>query len=495
LAREVNLSLSGRRIEFICVAVLAVIVLRGVVATTTPLSYDEAYYWLWSRHLASGYYDHPPLIAFLIRGGTALFGDTSIGVRLLPWLLSATASLAVWRAGAILLKNEYAGALAALIFNLMPMVGVESLVATPDAPQIAAAAWLMLALAKVAETGRGPWWIAAGIAAGFALLSKYTAFFLGAGILVWLALVPEQRRWFASFWPYIGATIALLMFLPVVLWNAEHGWVSFAAQFGRLEAGGFTLRYLGEFLAGQVALATPFIAILGIAGIVMILRSRDAMHSERALLVAMIAPATLYFLWHSLHDRVQGNWPSFLYPALAIAASAACLHVAESGGSSVLRFSRRVAVPLAAFMLALIYAQALWGVVPRVRDPVSRLLAVGMNRVVDDIESLRERMRADTILTTNYALTGWLSFYMSTHPPIVQINERFRYMNEPSPAPSLFAGPMLYVTEMRNDQASLLAMRFARVTPLAHIARYRNGATIDEYAVYSVEGLKGEPFF
>jgi hypothetical protein len=209
----------------------------------------------------------------------------------------------------------------------------------------------------------------------------------------------------------------------------------------------------------------------------------------------MMAPATIYFLWHSLHDRVQGNWPSFLYPVLAIAASAACLQLAERRGPSVLRFSRRFAVPLAAFMLALIYAQALWGVVPRVRDPVSRLLAVGMNRVVDDIESLREHARADTILTTSYALTGWLSFYMPTHPPTIQINERFRYGNEPSPAPSLFAGPMLYVTEMRNDQSSLLATRFAHVMPLAHIARYRNGATIDEYAVYSVEGLKAEPFF
>ena len=77
----------------------------------------------------------------------------------------------------------------------------------------------------------------------------------------------------------------------------------------------------------------------------------------------------------------------------------------------------------------------------------------------------------------------------------VAIRSRFRYVNEPPPAPSLFTGPLLYVTEMRNDQASLLATRFAHVTPLAHIARYRNGATIDEYAVYRVEGLKGEPFF
>src|SRR4029079_440246 len=143
--------------------------------------------------------------------------------------------------------------------------------------------------------------------------------------------------------------------------------------------------------------------------------------------------------------------------------------------------------------IALIYAQALWGVVPRLRDPVSRLLAVGMVRVGDDIESLRVATQAKTILTTSYALTGWLNFYMPEHPPVVQVNERYRYINEPPPDSALFAGPMLYVTERRNDQSALLTARFANVKELAQIARYRNGATIDEYRIYSVEGLKTEP--
>ena len=488
-----KLSFAERRGLVLCIAIAVIVLVRGLIAAVTPLSFDEAYYWLWSKHLASGYLDHPPLIAFAIRGGTALFGNTSAGVRLVPWLISVAASWAVWRAGAIILESEYAGALAAVLFNLMPMIGVESLVATPDAPEIGAAAFLLLALAKIAQTGRGAWWVAAGVAAGFALLSKYTAFFLGAGILVWLAFVPRERRWFASFWPYLGAAIALLMFVPVVLWNAAHGWVSFAMQFARVDSGGWTLRYLGEFLGGQLVLATPFIAVLGTAGIVMILRSPDARRSRPALLGAMIAPATVYFLWHSLHDRVQGNWPSFLYPAFAIAAAAAYANAAEVSTSSVLLVSRRFAVPLAAAMVALIYAQALWGIVPRVRDPVSRLLAVGMDRVADDIESLRAQNHANGVLTTSYALTGWLSFYLPTHPPVVQLNERTRYLNEPPPPSGLFDGPLLYVTEMRNDQASLLSARFATVMPLAHIARYRNGATIDEYAVYRVEGPKGEP--
>ena len=69
------------------VAVAILLLLRLVVAGMLPLSADEAYYWLWSRHLAAGYYDHPPAIAFLIRAGTALFGDTAFGVRLFAVLL------------------------------------------------------------------------------------------------------------------------------------------------------------------------------------------------------------------------------------------------------------------------------------------------------------------------------------------------------------------------------------------------------------------------
>ena len=83
----------------------AIILARGLVAGLTPLSYDEAYYWLWSKTLAGGYYDHPPAIAFVIRAGTMLFGDTSLGVRFIPWLLSVAASFAVYRAGTILLAS------------------------------------------------------------------------------------------------------------------------------------------------------------------------------------------------------------------------------------------------------------------------------------------------------------------------------------------------------------------------------------------------------
>jgi 4-amino-4-deoxy-L-arabinose transferase-like glycosyltransferase len=72
---------------------LAAGLVRLGVGTTTPLFPDETYYWEWSRRLAAGYFDHPPVIALLIRAGTAVAGDTPLGVRLLPILAGVAAAL------------------------------------------------------------------------------------------------------------------------------------------------------------------------------------------------------------------------------------------------------------------------------------------------------------------------------------------------------------------------------------------------------------------
>mgnify|MGYP003345811176 FL=1 len=101
---------------------------------------------------------------------------------------------------------------------------------------------------------------------------------------------------------------------------------------------------------------------------------------------------------------------------------------------------------------------------------------------------------AKAVLTTNYAPTGWLAFYLPSHTPVVQINERYRWLNEPEPDAALFDGPLLYVTNARNDLQNEVARKFMRVEPLARIPRRANGFTMEEYAVYLVEGLRGPLF-
>ena len=473
-------------------AIAALTLLRAAAAAFLPLSADEAYYWLWSRHLAAGYFDHPPAIAFVIRSGTLIFGDTSLGVRFGALILSLVASAFVWRSAATLLEDEVAGARACLFFNLTLMVSVETLAATPDAPAVATASAFLSMLAKLRQSQDGRWWLATGLAAGLSLLSKYTAFFLGAGVLAWLIFSPSARRWFVSPWPYLGGFLALAIFLPNLFWNASHGWATFVFQLSRVAAGHLTFRFLLEFLGAQILLATPFIFALAALGLAFSSRDRD---SATFLLAALVFPSAVYFLVHSLHDRIQGNWTCFLYPALAIAAADAWAKTDwNSLSEPVWRLSRRLAVPVAAVLLLAVYAQALFGIVPLGRsDPLARLLAVGMADVTGKVEQLSAEHHAAAILTTDYASTAWFSFSLPSHSKVVQLNEEQRYLDAPRPDQRLLSQPLLYVVEERLDRHAFVAAHFTSVVPVAHVDRVRRGVAIAHYVIYRVGGLIGAP--
>jgi 4-amino-4-deoxy-L-arabinose transferase-like glycosyltransferase len=475
---------STERPAYLFLFVAALTVLRFIAGAVLPLSADEAYYWLWSKHLAAGYYDHPPAIAYLIRGGTMVFGDTSIGVRCLSLLSSVPASWFVWRSGAILLHDERAGGLACLLFNLTLMVAVETMAATPDAPLIACAAGFLFSLVKLDETQDGRWFLALGLAGGLSLLSKYTGFFLGVGALTWLVWEPRAQRWLLSPWPYVGAAVALILFAPNLWWNAIHGWMTFAFQFGRIGAGHFTLRFLAEFLGAQLVLASPFIFILMVLGL--------ATHRYPSLIVAMVLPGLLYFALHSLHDRVQGNWPCFLYPALSITAVAATRAEWRGWWRMIARWSRILAVPFASALLVACYAQATFGLAPLGhQDPFARLLGVGFNDVAREIEHDRLDAKAVAIVTTDYATTAWFAYY--THLPVIQINEDNRWQNAPRANVALLRRPLLYVTEQTRDQHELVATHFGTMTTLPPIIRQRGGEAISRYLVYRINGFGGPP--
>ena len=467
----------------------ALFFLRLVAGAVLPLSADEAYYWLWSQHLAAGYYDHPPAIALLIAAGTVLFGKTAFGVRFCGILLSFAATGLVWHSAAILLKDKRAGLRAALLFNATLMVTVEMLAATPDTPQIFTAAAFLWAIAKVVETGNGRWWLAVGIAGGLGLLSKYSTLFLGLGALVWLFANPPARRWLVSPWPYLGALLAGLIFLPNIVWNAQHGWATFAFQFGRIAGHQLTLKYLGELIGAEAALASPFVLVLAVMGICAA-RRRDPAQS---LIACLIWPSIGYFLIHALHDRVQGNWPCYLFPALVLAALAAAADDWTGWKKPLAARSAKLALPVALVLVAAGYAQALLGVVPMGRkDPLARLLAIGMPHVVRDLGELKVANHAERILTTDYASTGWFAFYSPY--PVVSLGEDMRWPNAAPLSAADFAQPALYIAEDRHDLHRLVAASFVSVSEIARIDRMRDDKAIAHYLVYRVSGPKGTAF-
>src|SRR5215471_7705079 len=261
------MSPGDRLVRNTVLTILALTALRLLAAAWTPLTFDEAYYWLWSRHLAFGYYDHPPMVALLIRAGTLIAGDTELGVRLVSVLLALPMSFAIYRAASILFGGVRVAATAAIMLNVTLMVAVGTMIVTPDAPLLVTSSFVLLFLAKVLQSSRGAWWLAVGAATGAALLSKYTALFFGPAILIWLLSVPKLRHWLLSPWLYLGGLVALALFIPVIHWNAEHQWVSFIKQLGRARIEDFRPAFIGELVPTQIAFATPLVFILGAMGL------------------------------------------------------------------------------------------------------------------------------------------------------------------------------------------------------------------------------------
>jgi len=482
-------ALRERRYEAaVAATILALVVVRLACAAVIPLSFDESLYWLWSKHLAGGYLDHPPVNPIMIRLGTTLFGDTEFGVRAISVLSALPASLAVWRAGAILFGDDRLGATAALYFNLTLVVAVGSIITTPDNAVVVATTLLFYTLAKLAATGRGEWWLAIGVAFGVGMLSKYTTLFFAVSILAWLLLVPELRKWLLTPWPWLSGVIAVAVFSPTLIWNAEHGWASFLYQFKRLGVHEWSLHF-GEFLAAQIGLATPPIFVHGCMGLGATLRGKGGPRAARVLINAMVWPLLIYFVFHTFHGRVEGNWPEPIIVAFVVAAAVAVEKVKWAGVSATVTSWSRFAVPICLLIAACAYAQAAFGVVPLGPiDPTAHALGAGWKELGVEIDDVRERLGAPIVLTTDYGVTGWLKFYLPSHPPVAQMNARMRYVDAPLPDPALFAGAIMYVCPYDCAELVIVRPRFASVELVTTLTRTRRGVPIDQWLIYRLSG-------
>ncbi len=244
-----------RAMIFSAVAVL----IRLVAMCIVPLIPEEAYYWMYGQNPQLSYYDHPPMVAWVIRAGTMLLGDTEIGVRLFGALLSITSSLLMYRFAQLWFDARTALASAVLILILPVYFGI-GFVAPMDSALCFFWLTCLLAVSFAFKRNQGRWWYLAGIALGGALLSKYSALFLGAGVLLAATSTRDGRKQLRTIHPYLGGLLALAIFSPVLIWNVRHDWASFRFQFiERYANDRFNLRTPLLFFGLQLLVLTPIL--------------------------------------------------------------------------------------------------------------------------------------------------------------------------------------------------------------------------------------------
>jgi dolichol-phosphate mannosyltransferase len=334
------------------------VVLRLIYAGSVEMMPEETYYWSYSRHLDFGYLDHPPMVAWLIRLGTDLFGQTEFGVRAGALCCGAVTSLFVYK----LARNLFgeASALAALLLTQsLPYFFLSGFLMTPDAPLAAAwaASLYFLERALIGNQSRA-WWLA-GVSLGIGMISKYSIAILAPVMMAFMVWDPNSRHWLRRKEPYLAALLALALFSPVLVWNAQHEWVSFAFQTSRrvAEAPQFALHKL---IGSIIVLITPT-GLLAVAGVLWTWPHRreglpEAARRRRLFTLAILVPLSVFAAF-SLRHEVKLDWTGPLWTA-ALPAMAFAMIAVDANISRLSAWIRAAWMPTMITML-LIYGAGL----------------------------------------------------------------------------------------------------------------------------------------
>ncbi|MDP2279266.1 MAG: glycosyltransferase family 39 protein, partial [Nitrospirota bacterium] len=340
------------------------------------LSPDEAHYWEWSRRLDLSYYSKGPMIAYLIAFGTAIFGDNVFGIRIMAVVSSALSSIFLYLLGKKMF-DERTGLAAAVLMQIVPLYSAYGVLFTIDSPFIFFWVLSLYLFWRAVEQKSNRavvnsqipphppllkggikgglsslvtrysslnLWLLLGISIGFGLLTKYTMAFFYICALLFLLASKQHRRILLTKEPYISLALSLIIFSPVIIWNAAHDWVTLRHTAGQAHISGQWsrlgespvvtvvsdqwLKHFSEFLGSQIGIITPIIFGMMFYAVFKLKTQNSKLKTE--FLFWFSIPIIVFFLLKSFQGKVQANWALPAYAAGFIAFSAVFISRWES---------------------------------------------------------------------------------------------------------------------------------------------------------------------
>ncbi len=491
--------------RFTIVFLVVTSVLRLCLLPMKELAADEAYYWDWSRHLALGYYDQGPLIAYLIRLTTAVAGVNEFGVRLGVWGVSCGTLLGAY-VFTCRFASAKAGFLTVLFLALTPLFTAGSLIATYDPPLVFFWMLSLLALERAlfASDGRSQdrGWAAAGLWSGLGLLSKHTMLFIAPCLLLFLLLSRPHRRWLSRPHPYLAFLLMLLLYSGVLWWNATHHWWTFG-HLGYLvgKDAGTPLRRFGDLIGSQALLIGPGLFLGGLWALWKTARyGREQTATEapamglpavdttwetprgdvphfsqtaRLFLCCFGLPVLAFFCLMTFKAKVQANWApcGWITPTIALA-----IFLADARNLPH-RAAQRVRLQIAAIALTsgvltllLLFPQLrlALGIQQKSGDDIENKMTGGrqMGREAGAILAEMQKEGRPVFLAGNdYQTCALLAFYVPGHPQTYDLFMGYRlnfYAAHVEELKAHMGANALYVNETTGEDSELHTL-FERV--------------------------------
>jgi 4-amino-4-deoxy-L-arabinose transferase-like glycosyltransferase len=498
------------RLGYVLIAAVFIGRLIYIASGRIELSEDEAYQWLWSKHLALSYFSKPPLIAYVQWLGTHLFGDTELGVRFFSPVCAAVGSLVALRFFAKYVSTR-AGFWLVTVLDVTPLVAVGSTLMTVD--PLLVLFWSLAMFAgwrAVQPDGNAKHWVLVGLWMGLAFLSKYTALFQWLCWTAFFALWKPARVHLRRPGPYIALAINALCALPVIIWNTQHDWVtiSHVASNARLDEGWrFSIGAPLEFLGGTFGLLHPlFFAATVWAAVAMWKRYPN--DPLLRFFFAMGAPLFLVYGFYTLHSSVLLNWiAASVIPLFCVMVTFWERRFTE--GARHIRSMLSIALFLGAFAVVLLHETNLVKkfanqYLPPRADPLRRVR--GWTQMARLVARERAKFEADGkpvfVIAGHYGSAGLLSFYMPEaraslgSAPLVYYRTVARPNNQfyfwPGYAGVRRGENAIYVQERDNPAPPprLLVQQFASVTEIGSFPIQSRGRVLHRVQLFACRDLQ-----
>lgn len=390
--------------------VIGVVIVRLAVLLLTPLDlfYDEAQYWYWSQDLALGYFSKPPLIGWLIAATTAVCGNTEGCIRSAAPLFHGITTMLVFGLAASLYAARTAF-FAALGYLFAIAVSASSLLISTDVPLLVCWVAGLWAFVHYTRTPSATLAVGFGLAIAIGLNAKYAMIYFPLCALAYLAFTRDMRPLLKRGDLWLGVGIGLLGFLPNLIWNIQHEFITFSHTGENISGGGLTFDPVSflEFFGSQFAVAGPILFAALLFALVKRWRS-DTPNADRLLLFFSLPIIGLLSL-QAFQSSANYNWAATAYPALIVVTTAILLDRARW---QWVRWNLITCIALAVIMLG----SALAALTVRPDHPIIASTNLedmfGWAEHAEELSARLDRLEPDTIVTVGRRYSAGFAYYL-----------------------------------------------------------------------------------
>lgn len=464
------------------IALIVLTIFRLWYITRLGLVADEAYYWLWSKHLAASYRDKGPAVAWAIALSTKLFGDTVFGVRFFGVVFGAVTSWFIF----VLARRLYDDRVALwclFVGSVLPLFAVGSVVMTIDSLSVPLWALGAILFWRILESNQTLDWFWLGLTVGAGFMAKFTNGVQFICIALCLLWSPEHRRLLFS-WKWLVAGGAFLFAIsPLIWWNVETGWVHVMALHSRsgvTDHFGIHPKEFFRFVGEQFGVISPLLFAGMAVAAVALLWNRNADLRTRFLL-SQCLPVFGLFLFFSLNKAGKSNWTA---PGLITGIIFTVVYWrGKVAQVPAWRLGIRLALGLACLMTLLLHAGELLHL-PHKMDVTHR--ALGWDDFASHIEKDRETQHATVLIGDHYSVASLMEFYLPGHPeaylpPAPYGSSQFTLWPGYTVTPATRA---LFVTRYADGVPEALRQQFNSIRPVEEFWSEHNGRPMNHFFVY-----------